>query len=385
MDKLREYLKDPKIVGIAALVIGILFGWLVIGWGLWPVQWADADLGHLREDLQERTMRQVIDAYAMNGDAEDAITSWAGFGDQAIEVYERVKTSGEIPEEHTAYFEQLLTAQNLPFPTVESGITEGGETGQNDITEEEVTSGEEEAIVLPTEEPAVKKSTSLLGLLLGVLLVVFLAGAAALAYFFFFRGRKPQAPARQRAGASQVSQPRAAGEMETDEEFDTFETTDGIVYDDDSFVSSSGQHLRQFVTEYVYGNDLYDDTFSIDAASGEFLGECGVGISDTLGSGEPKNVTAFEVWLFDKNDVQTVTKVLMTEYAMNNPGILQRLEVKGEPVQIRPDTIIELETATLKLEARILDVTYGHGGQDDRSFIQQMQVELTITSREMLG
>jgi len=89
--------------------------------------------------------------------------------------------------------------------------------------------------------------------------------------------------------------------------------------------------------------------------------------------------------LFDKNDVQTVTKVMMTDYAMNNPSILQRLEVKGEPVQIRPDLVVTLETATLLLEARILDVTYGRGGQAQNSYVQQMQVELTITSREKLG
>jgi hypothetical protein len=44
-------------------------------------------------------------------------------------------------------------------------------------------------------------------------------------------------------------------------------------------------------------------------------GECGVGISETIGVGDPKKVTAFEVWLFDKNDIQTVTKVLMSAHA----------------------------------------------------------------------
>ena len=98
--------------------------------------------------------------------------------------------------------------------------------------------------------------------------------------------------------------------------------------------SAEGQAppVAQFMTTYMQGDDLYDDSFSIDSPSGEFLGECGVGISDTVGVGDPKKVTAFEVWLFDKNDIQTVTKVLMSEHAFNDQNIRQRLASKGEPV-----------------------------------------------------
>ena len=55
--------------------------------------------------------------------------------------------------------------------------------------------------------------------------------------------------------------------------------------------------MHQFVTTYVLGDNLFDDSFSIELAAGEFLGECGVGISEAIGVGEPKRVTAFEVWL----------------------------------------------------------------------------------------
>ena len=48
------------------------------------------------------------------------------------------------------------------------------------------------------------------------------------------------------------------------------------------------------MTTYMIGDDLYDDSFSIDSPSGEFLGECGVGISDTIGVGDPKKVTALK-------------------------------------------------------------------------------------------
>jgi hypothetical protein len=128
----------------------------------------------------------------------------------------------------------------------------------------------------------------------------------------------------------------------------------------------------------MQGDDLYDDSFSIDSPSGEFLGECGVGISDTVGVGDPKKVTAFEVWLFDKNDIQTVTKVLMSEHAFNDQNIRQRLASKGEPVLIEAGKHLLLETATLQLEARVVDMNYGQGALPENSFFERLTLELAV-------
>ena len=98
--------------------------------------------------------------------------------------------------------------------------------------------------------------------------------------------------------------------------------------------------MAQFMATYKLGDDLFDNSFSIDSPAGEFLGECGVGISETIGVGDPKKVTAFEVWLFDKNDIQTVTKVLMSSHAFNDDATRQRLAAKGEPILVEPGTEI---------------------------------------------
>ena len=136
--------------------------------------------------------------------------------------------------------------------------------------------------------------------------------------------------------------------------------------------------IAQFMSTYIAGDDLYDDSFSIDSPTGEFLGECGVGISETIGVGDPKKVTAFEVWLFDKNDIQTVTKVLMSGHAYNDPAILQRLASKGEPILIEPGERVLLETATLQLEARVVDMNYGQGALPSESFFDRLTLELAI-------
>jgi len=65
--------------------------------------------------------------------------------------------------------------------------------------------------------------------------------------------------------------------------------------------------MVQFMASYKAGDDLFDDSFSVDSPRVNFW-RVWVGISETIGVGVPKKVTAFEVWLFDKNDIQTVTK-----------------------------------------------------------------------------
>jgi hypothetical protein len=138
------------------------------------------------------------------------------------------------------------------------------------------------------------------------------------------------------------------------------------------------QPIAQFMTTYVLGDDLFDDSFSIDSPSGEFLGECGIGISETIGVGEPKKVTAFEVWLFDKNDIQTVTKVLMSSRAFNDVATFQRLQAKGEPFMVERGKQVVLETAALQLVATASDMEYGQGALPEDSYFERLTLEISV-------
>lgn len=136
--------------------------------------------------------------------------------------------------------------------------------------------------------------------------------------------------------------------------------------------------LTQFMASYKIGDDLFDDSFSIDSPTGEFLGECGVGISETIGVGEPKRVTAFEVWLFDKTDIQTVTKVLMSTHAYEDDTIRQRLTAKGEPILVEPGIETVLETESLTMVARVESLGYGDGALPEQSFFDRFILELSV-------
>lgn len=141
--------------------------------------------------------------------------------------------------------------------------------------------------------------------------------------------------------------------------------------------------IVQFMTTYLHGDDLYDDSFSIETPSGEFLGETGVGVSETLGAaGDSQSVTALEVWLFDKNDIRTVTKVLMSDHAFNDDAIRAKLAPKGEAVLVRSGDKIMLQTATLRVQARIVDLAYNSNAMPPNSVIDRITIELAAWKRD---
>lgn len=140
--------------------------------------------------------------------------------------------------------------------------------------------------------------------------------------------------------------------------------------------------IARFRTTYVLGHDTYDDSFSIENGSGDFLGECGVSIAESLGADSPKSVTAFEVWLFDKNDIRTITKVIMSDHAFFDDAIKAKLAPKGEPVLARESETVVLETATLIINAEVTELAYGTGTLPPQSFFERFTIELSAWSKE---
>jgi len=233
---------------------------------------------------------------------------------------------------------------------------------------------------------------------LGLTLLVLLVAGAAFVYFFFYSNRvkthpgaldniRPAAvPATVRARASTQSIPVNHQPVATPFATRNASTSTPAVVSAPKAQTNRAtmvmeKPIAQFMTTYMFGDDLYDDSFTFDAPNGEFLGECGVSISDTIGVGDPKKISAFEIWLFDKNDIQTVTKVMMSEHIFNDPNLRQRLEIKGEPVLAEPGKLFELETATLRMEARIVDMAYGDLPLPPQSYFQRATVELAVYRR----
>jgi hypothetical protein len=146
-------------------------------------------------------------------------------------------------------------------------------------------------------------------------------------------------------------------------------------------IVESSPPLGSFTAVYTIGNDRYDESFSVETSAGEFLGEVGAGILERIGEVPPAKVAAFEVWLFDKNDIRTVTKVLVSEYVLTDSRLRASLAGKGELVLFQPGLVLQLSTATLLLEARVVHAEYGADpGFPPSSYFDRLEVELVVWS-----
>ncbi|HMB60890.1 MAG TPA: hypothetical protein VKN35_13335, partial [Xanthomonadales bacterium] len=145
--------------------------------------------------------------------------------------------------------------------------------------------------------------------------------------------------------------------------------------------SPLGDPVASFMSAYVLGDDLYDDSFAIEP-EGMFAGECGIEISETIGVGDPKKVTAFEVWMFDQNEIQTLTYVVMSEHAYNDQSLRDKLAPRGEAVLAQAGQPIILDTKTLTLQVRIIDLEYGEGSLPPNSFFGKLTFALAAWQKD---
>ena len=332
MDTIQENFKkgfnNPPIMAVVGIVIGIILG-LLYGWVISPVEFVDGSIMQLREDLQSDFLRMAIDSYALNQDAALAEERYDRLGEEASTYLSEVEfnPSGQLVSDIDS-FRDVVELTYLTDPLEE---------------------------VVPEE-------TSGNNLLKWALLITIVLATALIVRYFL--GRR----------ASGNAAPKTAVSM-AQEITSKIDTTN---FDD----REGSPPMHQFVTTYVLGDNLFDDSFSIESAAGEFLGECGVGISEAIGVGEPKRVTAFEVWLFDQNDIKTVTKVLMSGHAFYDEVIRSELEKKGEPVLADPGVEFVLATNNLRVIGRVMDMGYGEGPLPEESFFDRLSIELSVWPNE---
>jgi hypothetical protein len=334
--KLLDYIKKPVIAAVIGAVVGLILG-LVWAYGIQPVKWTNVPPSWMGATYQEEYLRMAIDSYSVHPDNAQALQRYHDLGTAGPTLLASIKSN----------------PKNLDSSAI-SGFTTVVEQGAVVATPAPTSTGGK-----PTSKSG---SFTSIAIILGAVVLFALVGYGILRYliplFRNTRNAEPTAATRAREITNQT------------------EMTD---------YESLGQEppISQFVTTYVLGDDLFDDSFSIDSPSGEFLGECGIGISETIGVGDPKKVQAFEVWLFDKNDIQTVTKVLMSTHAYNDVATFQRLQAKGEPFMVERGKQIVLETAALQLVATVSDATYGQGALPESSYFDRLTLEIAVWTKEV--
>jgi hypothetical protein len=340
----------PFITLGVGVFLGLVIGLVVLGWWLWPVKWTDARPADLSSKVdiqyQQDFIRLAADALAFGRPIQD-IAKWFGDGwtrDDILKAIDKVTVSSEEAPRIQA-LKSALSDQNVSVGSAQG--TGGG-------------------------------GTSPVLALIGLAVIAIIAIALLILILRRIRSRQVAPTETLTDRGTGVSAPPVAPAMPAPAPNLARGAPKPVA--PTAWAGESQPPLAQYVTQYALGDDRYDMSFSIEKGNGDFLGECGVGISETIGVGNPDKVTALEVWLFDKNDIRTLTKVFMSEHCFNDPALRAKLAPKGEAVMIKKGEIVTLATQTLKVNARVIDLQYGSGNLPPNSFFQQAKIELAAWS-----
>lgn len=420
----------PSILLGAALGIaaGVALGWLV-----WPVRWYDTDPSDLRLGHQIHYVVMAADSYATTGDLETAQLRLYELMDddtsraQVANLVERVAVSMETDgdADSAQRIRRLRDDAGLPSPAEEefvsgvarpmgSGVWIGlGVLGAAALLAALWLVGATERVVaegamgdaapwldgLPPHEaaPAPAAAPGLGGAVEegdgsedGVepvpSVVLDAEGEEAAA---------PAPPAEAEEGSYEDEADWGEDAWEDDE--DAWEEVEEPVLDAGERVTSvdelsaeedtspdraggedagPGDVLGTFEAEYRQGDADFDCSFSIESPAGAFLGECGVGVADVLRAADTRHVEAFEVWLFDRTDIRTVSAVLVSEGAGDDPDLREEVADKGKVLVAAPGLTVVLETLSLRVTATVRSCAFTDDGGEPRAYFEHLHVEL---------
>lgn len=369
----KSPVRPLAVGGIVGLIAGCLIGWLAIGWWLWPVEYVgDAFTYDLNEAEKTQYVAAVADSYSLTkqvGVAQQRFNAWTT--EEKVSALARLfvedQVQGKAPEAQQVaeLASELQRVEGWNSANVNQVISEmttqyaqGGAPDKAQAVSL-FASALGTSAVAPSSAPAitpVSETEAPLGRNVGALLRVFgilLLVVVLVLIVVFFRRRQP------------VRRPAV--------------TTPEV-----EWTGVGPPPILQRTSSYSLGMDSFDESFAIETEDNEWLGECGMGISESLGNVTPRRVAAFEVWLFDKPNTRTVTKVLMSEFANNDETLRNKLLARGDPVVAEPGATFTLETPALTVKAQVLEIEYGEGSPAF-GYFNSLQVSLTVHRRSDSG
>jgi hypothetical protein len=366
--KNTRLIRQMSVGLVIGFILGVIIG-LLIGWVLWPVEYEQAFTYQLVDEEKQHYVAAVVDSHNLTKQldvAQQRFSTWT----TDEKVSELARLSAEYQAQGKAQEAQQVAAWAADLQQVEgwdpavvsevsseveNQYAENGEPNKAEAVSQFTSvlgASAPTPVVGPTPATAVPQTQAALGgsrwalALCGILLLV--GGLIALILVVSGQRRTRESP--------------AAGGAEPE------------------WTGTGPPPLLQRTSSYALGMDNFDESFAIETEDSEWLGECGMGISESLDEGTRRRVTAFEVWLFDKPNTRTVTTVLMSDYANNDEALRNKLAARGEPVWATPGGTFSLETPDLIVEAEIVEMEYG---EDTPAFgyFNKLNVMLTAYQR----
>ena len=127
MEKYEHHFTNTIMVWSFGLILGVLFGLVVLGWWLWPVQWVDLSPEELLYQYQVEYLNTTIEAYGFTGDVSTAQARFFALGANAeTALAEIVQNPGSLPPQLVADFSQQVAG--VPVDTLATQPIETPET-----------------------------------------------------------------------------------------------------------------------------------------------------------------------------------------------------------------------------------------------------------------
>lgn len=414
---------------LIAFIVGFLIGWLVLGWGLWPVKWTNALLPDLRTDLRNQYIAMVAESYAQTGNLEQARARLAEWTPADL-----ARAMSDLQE--VLVVQDVAAARNVQNLAAALDV---------DMSEPGAPSGQS---TVQTQTPATPSApatgtTSALRRICTAGLFVFLAIGALVLLFLLFRrwrsthaesgpgpnessfdapetasaaalaaeqekarwapkesggkdDRRPvpgSADASTRLGweGSSGSESRSLSQQERSDiplrplgptplstsSWEPRQPTQPFPTPPPSSSSGTLQKLTENVAIYQMGEPDYDEAFDINDPVDGYMGQSGLQMVEAYGR-ERDQAVALQVWLWDSSDPDTPqVLVLMSEGAYRDTSLRSEYEGEHGAVAVKPGTEFELGSRDLLLRGRVEKVSYAEA-EPPRGIFAELHVKLTV-------
>lgn len=342
---LRPYMPEARTVLL--IVVGVIIG-LFWAYVLAPTVFYNADPGTLEQSWQDEWVKLLADRSAgANFDVSQSVVQLLGAVDDPVGIIDRLlNTPGE-----EANFSRLQAIRPLA----------------------------EQAEGRAAVPPQPSLLSNIAPFIVAPLVMVILTVVASLVWGLLLKSNVYEPLLKRLRGEKVSAEVKAMREQV--QAVKQAEATLRVDYS----TSSLGKPVIQRMTTFLHGHGEYDDSFSVEDAAATFFGECGATVAESLSpAGTPGKPAGIEVWLFDKDDFKrTQASVFATEYASSDPALRARLSTRGELTLARPGATVVIESSTLRMQARLVEMQYGSDGAlPPNSYFQQATIELAVWRKQ---
>jgi hypothetical protein len=122
VERLVDLIRKPFVVKALSLVVGLCVGLglgLIVGWGVWPVEWQDAEPQHLHPGAKEDYLRLIVDSNALHPDSARLRWRWERLQPGAEDILADVEANpGAQGNDLDEFLTTLKTMDPLPSVAV---------------------------------------------------------------------------------------------------------------------------------------------------------------------------------------------------------------------------------------------------------------------------